>query len=410
MAADGTANLLQYWDGTSATAIQLRDHPLYTSTDPDPPICSILSQHLGRVWTNDENNPDRLHFSETFNQFKWIGIGDSGAIDIGVGDGDPVGITAIFPTFKGELFVAKKTKLYRISGFAPETFQVRLVSNSIGCESHNSVVGVDQDDIFWISSRGIHSLSATASFGDFEANFVSKKIQKTFNDDLNFSRLKFSFGAYLDSINSVAFTFARAGVAFADRLLIYNVPLQAWYNWPGIPCESLITANDADRNRFYIGSNTQRIAQTFTGADSDTNSTGGTVAVEMELETGKIMPDKLPYTIKGWKKFSLVYKPTTSTLFVVTLKIDNLPVQVISFSNDQSGDLLGSTFVTGSSLLGFDQTMAPFTKPMDGYGRAVSLNIAQTEAGQSGEIQGFMFEYEQAGDQQEVRDGAESSV
>lgn len=406
MAADGVANLIQFWDGTTSTVVQLRDHPLFTSGDPDPPLGSILQQHLGRVWTNDENNPDRLHFSETFNAFKWIGFGDSGAIDIGIGDGDPVGITAIFPSFKGELFVAKKTKLYRISGFAPETFQVRLVSSSIGCESQNSVVGVDQDDIFWISARGIHSLAATANFGDFEAAFVSKKIQKTFNDDINFSRLKFSFGAYLDSINSVAFALASSGSAVNDEIFLYNVPLKAWYKWPSISCESLITANDGDRKRLYMGSNTRRIAQTFTGADSDTSSTGSLTAVVMRIVTGVIHPDNIPYTIKAWKKFSLVYKPVTTTTFTISLKIDNLPAQALSFNQLQSGALLGSTFTLGSSLLGIDQVMAPFAKSIDGYGRGIQIDILQSNTGQSGEIQGFMIEFEKAGDRQEVQTSA----
>src|SRR5690606_5211037 len=117
-------NKVRQWDG-SGKIIDLAG---------SPPEASFLREYLGRVWCNDKNDKDRLHYSTPGNEEEWGGVGDSGAIDIGIGDGDPEGITNAF-VFKGVLFVAKRTKLYKILGDTPETFHVVLVSDGIGCVS-----------------------------------------------------------------------------------------------------------------------------------------------------------------------------------------------------------------------------------------------------------------------------------
>jgi len=132
-----------------------------------PPNFLFVSEHLGRLWTNDKNNPERFHYSSTGTIEEWNGTTDSGALDIFPGDGDPEGITGIFPSFKGSIFVAKLTKLYEISGLTPESFAINPISMGVGVSSHASIITVDQDDIFFASQRGFHSLAATAAFGNF---------------------------------------------------------------------------------------------------------------------------------------------------------------------------------------------------------------------------------------------------
>lgn len=401
-AVDGANNAIKYWDGTSDAAFFLSEHPLYTTGDALPPNASILSEHLGRVWTNDKNNKDRLHFSETFNPFKWQGFGDSGAIDIGIGDGDPTGIIGIFPTFRGELFVQKKTKLYRISGQYPETFTVQLVSSSIGGESHNAIIAVDQNEIYWASPRGIHSLTTTDSFGGFSSNFISKKIQDTYNEDVNPSNRYRMQGAYLAEINSIAFALQLSTKINNDDIYLYNIETQAWYRWTNLSCTALVTSTDSDRQRFYLGTSTGRVSKSFIDSNSDIDTNGNEVGIAYRLKTGVIFVDENRYSVKGFKKFALVYKPTTSSVISVLLKIDNYPIQSLSFTNINDGDVLGETFVLGSSVLGFSQVLAPFTQSMDGYGRGIQIDISQSGQGEATEIQGFLIEFEGAGDQQEV--------
>lgn len=391
---DGTSNLVKMWDGTN-NVIDL------TGT---PPQASIAREHLGRLWMNDKTNLDRLHYSTTGTAAEWNGVGDSGAIDIGTGDGDPEGITAIFPTFKGELFVAKKTKLYRISGYTPETFQVSLVSSGIGCVSHNSVAMVDQDDIVFSSERGFHSLAATAAYGDFEGAFLSAPIQQTFNDEFTKSRLKFIQAAYLNTINSVAFavTDETVGTGANNCLWLFNFQSKSWYSWPNVSCESLLVADDTDQRRFYFGTSTNRIGKSFNGTNYDVTEAGASAAIPMDLASGIIYPTGDAQAVVGFKKFTLFYKPVGAHTITVSLKIDNFSPQTLTFSQSDTDDLLGTTFILGSSVLGASNIMAPQTQTFDGFGRGIKVRITQSGIDEQVEIQGFAVEFEPAGLRQEA--------
>lgn len=395
IAVDGTGNIMKKWSGSGNIADLLGT----------PPVASICREYRGRLWTNDKTNCDRLHYSTIANCEEWNGVGDSGAIDIGVGDGDPDGITAIFPGFKDTLFVAKRTKLYRIDGDTPENFSVRLVSNGVGCVSHNSCATVDQDDIVFMSERGIHSLMATANFGDFEGAYLSADIQTTFNENFKKSRRKYTWAAYLSEINSVAF--AVTDTDYSDTvnkaIWLYNLPLKSWYRWPNIVCQSLIVANDSDRKRFYFGTATTRVSQALAGTNYDTLASAAFGAVEgFTLKTGVIFPEEDPFTVKYFKRFVLYYKPIGTNTVTVNLRIDNAPTQSVAYQEETSGDLLGTTFILGASVLGSSHTMQPYTRSIDGAGRGIQVTIVEDGIDGPLEIQGFGLEYESGASSPEV--------
>lgn len=377
--------------------------------DGTAPQGSILREHLGRIWTNDKTNRDRLHYSGSFNHEQWLGFGDSAAIDIGVGDGDPEGIVAIFPTFKGELFVAKRTKLYRISGYSPETYEVRLVSNGIGCVGHNSIVAIDQDDMYFVSEKGIHSVTATANFGDFGSEFISAKIQTAFNRKFSKPRLNRCWAAYLPTINCAAFAFTDTNLSPTDNtaldannvVWLYNVIIKEWFRWPDVPCESLIVATDGDLKRFYFGSHTGRIIKSFTGNFYDLSYTGERVAIKRKIVTGAIPVDGQYYTVKGFKRFIFYYKADGTHEIHVDAQVDNFaqdPANQFVFAEQAIGEtLLGINFILGESALGGDSRLGTFTRDMLGYGRGIQLTIEDEGITQQAEIQGFGIEFEDAG-------------
>jgi hypothetical protein len=368
-----------------------------------PPQASLVGQHQGRMWCNDKTNVDRIHYSPISNPEVWQGLGDSGAIDIGVGDGDPEGITA-FWSFKGILFVAKRTKLYKISGFSPEEYQVELVSSGVGCISHNSVAYIDQDDVFFVSEKGVHSLVATDTYGDFQGSYVSADIQQTFNEDFQRNRLKYCWAAYINNLNSVAFAFSDNQVSQDENnaIWLYNIPLKSWYTWPNVSCESLITVSDEDQRRIYVGTSTTRVAKTENGTNYDVNTSGNNTALTFTAKTGVIFVDGDPYTVKAFKKLSLVYRPNGASTVTALVKIDNYPLQSIAFTESGSSDLLGSSFVLGSSVLSSEPVLAPYTQSIDGYGRGIQITFEQSGTDEAIEIQGFAIEYEVMGVQQEV--------
>lgn len=377
------------------------------------PLASIMREHIGRMITNDKTNPDRLHYCETSNHTKWLGWGDSGAFDIGLGDGDPIGITGIFPSFKGDCFVGKQTKLYRLTGYSPDTISIILVSDGIGVESHNSITAIDQDDVVWVSAKGVHSLVASNNYGDFSSSYVSSDIQKTFNEGFDRSRLKYTQAAYLPALNSVAFAVTENTLPNAvnttetvnNTLWLYNINIKAWYRWPDLPCSSLTVSNDADRRRFYLGTHTGRVLKTQNDTLYDLSYTDVHKAINFRVVTGQLFPDGNPYTFKGFKRLILYYKPKGTHNIVANVRIDNFGLDSnnsLSFSATGSSDLLGSTFILGSSLLGYDVVLGPYASSIDGIGRGCKIDITEQGLTSDVEIQGIGLEYEMNGTGQEV--------
>lgn len=363
---------------------------------PTAPDFSVCTTHLNRVWTNDKTNKDRLHYSASGSHTEWNGVSDSGAIDIRPGDGDPVGITAVF-AYKGQIFVGKKNKLYRVVGDSPENFQVLDVSSGLGVESQGSIAAVDNDDVFYVSSKGVHTVATTSNYGDFLSAFLSAKIQPTFNE---FSRglLRECQAVYNPSINSVAFSFATGAATDCNQLYLYNVITKEWYRWPEVSCSSLVNYEIGDKPYIFAGTSDGRIVRTQNGTYIDFE----TQAIPYKIKTGTIYVDNNPLSIKMYKRFNLFFRPTGSYSFVVKLKVDGYAEQDIGFSQQGEGDELNQTFVLGSSILGFTDYFAPQALPIDGMGRGITIEIEHTGTGEQVEIHGFSLEYESADIAQET--------
>ncbi len=364
-----------------------------------PPDGEFMQEHLGRVWMNDKDNRDRLHYSSTFNEAEWKGAGDSAAIDISIGDGDVEGIKAILPPYKGRLVVNKSGRSRMIVGEDPESFQVVPITDGLGSISHNAAAAVDMDDIFYTSRRGLHSLVATDTTGDFASNYLSTKIQPSFNG-WNQSVLKNMQAVYVSNLNSIAFNVAESGDTKPVDLWFFNPTIQTadgqrgvWYRWPELNAQSLCTRLDAaGKVRLVMGNNQGRILIAQNGTYTDFADE----AISYRVKSGTIYVDGNPQTIKGFKKLSLIFKPRGRFNFTVYFKVDNFPVQALVFEQDVQGDELGETFELGTSILGSNSVLAPFTKDIVGYGRGCSIEVFQSGVEAQVEIYGFIIEYEPA--------------
>lgn len=407
VATEGQNNVMKYMfpstlGGTGVLADVINQGSVAT---PKP---SILQTHLGRLWCNDKANFDRLHYCETGVYNRWQGQGDSGALDVSQGDGDPKGLSAIFPPFKGDLIVSKRTKLYRILGVSPDDFQLIKLTDGVGCVGQQSVTAVDQDDIIFVSDNGVHSLNATSAYGSFSGAYLSSAIQGSINDTWNktqFSRIK---ATYVSELNSVAFTVPEAEDITPTNLWFYNVPLKRWYRWPDVDCASIAVVRDTDRQRLYIGTSQSRIGRTLSGFNYDVDFSGDDQAVDMTLKTGRIFPDNSPTTIKAFKQFALIYKPTGTYNITATIKIDNFSSQSLLFSQSSGSEVLDVDFVLGVSAWGGERVAQAFVQTLDGYGRGFQVTINQSGVNEFGEILGFQVMYEPAEWPQETRSGDDS--
>ncbi len=371
----------------------------FLDLEGNPPDCSILMDHLNRLFTDDKTNPDRLRYCATGDPTNWQGLSDSGAIDIYPGDGDVQGIVAIFPSFKDVLFIAKGNKLYQMAGYTPETFQVKIITSGLGANSHRSVALVDQDDILFMSKKGMHSLIASNIHGDFSGSFLSLKIQQAFNTWPK-NELAKSSAIYIPELNSIAFSVTEENFTEPNAIWFFNAILKEWYRWPNAAASELATMFDGNLNRRLIwGTADSRIVLTQNSEFTDRvkNST-----INYQIGTGRIYPDGNPQTLKMFKKLSFFYRPKGRYSFTVTTKIDNNEIQANSFAQSITGDLLGVNFILGTSVLGSSAVFNPFTVPIDGIGRGITINIQNNNSDEQVEIYGFSIEWESADIAQET--------
>lgn len=365
----------------------------------DIPDGFCVSQFAGRTWMNDKTNLDFIHWSAPQNPFTWLGFGDSGGMYVGASDGDPEGITTIFPSFKGRLIVTKRRKTYQITGNYPEEFNPVEMSSGIGSTSPQAIAPIELDDLYYMSERGIHSVTASDQFGDFNAAFLSGKIQPTFNA-FERVRFKYSQAVYNPAINSAAFAVTENGQTKNSALYLLNIERKEWYVWTDVDAQSLALREEADGiPKIYYGTSAGRIVKTQSGELSDF----GDQAVVYRIKSGTIYPAGDAKTVVGFKKLVMWYRPKGSFSFTVKVKIDNFATQTLSFSQSATGAKLGVDFYLGMSVLAFSNEFAPFTKTIDGFGRGCTIQVEQTGTEEEVEIWGFGIDYESAEQEDETK-------
>lgn len=402
---DGTGNVMKAYMPSALSGSGTLDDVSNTSGYAATPVASITRVFQGRIWANDKANPDRLHYCSVGNYAVWQGAQDSGAIDIGVGDGDQEGLTAIFPPFKGDLFVAKRHRIYRLFGDSAELLGVQRITDALGCVGHNACAAIDQDDIFFISDRGMHSIVATQSYGAFESRFVSADIQPTVRSAWRASLRTYIQMAYLSQDAVVAVTVGETADSEPSQLYLYNLQHKGWFRWKDKVCNSIVSSKDSDQERWYLGQSNGRVAQTFVSTNTDTDEDGVDSSVTMSLATGLIFPLNDPSVKTGYKKLSLMYNYTGEHTVTAQFIVDNFSPQSRAFTKTTSGDLLGTTFILGSSVWGGTRVSQSYALPVDGFGRGFKLKVSQTGENAELDLLGYQVRFEPLDYQQEDRGG-----
>ncbi len=215
-------------------------------------------------------------------------------------------------------------------------------------------------------------------------------------------------GAYIPELNSVALSIVEDGQQSQNAIWLYNIEVQipnkqgrgAWYRWPDQSCTALSRRLTGGVHKLIFGTDTGRVAQAQKQNDfKDFDLTG----IPFKIKTGTIYPGDDPQMMKAFKRITMIYRPKGNFSFAVNAKIDNHVQQGFSFNEISGLDLLGETFILGTSLLGSANTLAPFTFTMNGYGRGITLTITQPTADEQIEIWGVIVEYENVGLEQEVQ-------
>jgi hypothetical protein len=225
-ASTSTIDVPQRWDGAAATTSDLGG---------TAPNFSFHVKHKNLLWAAGvASTPSRLYFSDTLDPTTWSG-GSAGSIDIDPDDGDR--ITAIV-SHKNELIVFKgpnRMSVHRITGSSPsgsDAFARVPFVTGVGAINHNGVFRIN-DDVVFPSPRGLHSMAATAAFGDYVEAFLARPILSFYQDGLNHNVLNQCWGVNYQPKGIAVWSFAPSGSSAKSVYVIYDYRFQPgrWASW-----------------------------------------------------------------------------------------------------------------------------------------------------------------------------------
>jgi hypothetical protein len=276
IASSSAADLPRSWD--LATARYL------AGTPPNFSFCVTHKNHVFAA--GDFANPSRLYYSVPLNPEDWTNTG-SGAIDIDPNDGDM--ITGII-SHKDNLWVFKgpnKGSIHRISGSVAADWTKAPFINGLPVGWVNSLFKFG-DDIGFITTNGsVHSLKATAAYGDYNQAWLSYPINKYMQESLNNGRARYITTAVDINRGQVWIGVTPSGQQTNTRYLIMdyrfmtqNEPYPRWSYWDSRAFASIAVVRDTLRSRVFAGGYDGYVYK----LDQNTRTDSGN-AISMRVET-----------------------------------------------------------------------------------------------------------------------------
>lgn len=345
---------------------------------------------LNRMWVPDPAVPGRLLGSQTNDPTAYIG-GDAVAIDLDINDGDPEGITAIFPPKDGYLYVAKKFSIYRIAvsldSNGDQIFSPQKISDGIGCISHRAAISVE-GAIFFPSDRGVHILESTNQIVGIANTFLSEPIQPVWVNDTNFARSEYMTAVYDYQLNSYLLFFPTTGRSLATDVWGYSLVANKWYRW-------------RDYNQTYafryVDFFQKRVRTMVCSSEGDfgyidvesKNDYGNPIS--LYVQSGIIAPSGAPDNSYQFEAIAPVFVPQSGGTMSIGYKIDGQTIETLDFSlvANYTGQQLGVDWVMGQSVLGGIPQVKMEKKTMLGQGSFYELFIEHIPSGDDAADQDF---------------------
>jgi len=375
MSPNGKVHFAQFDDDLIITNSLTSDVPLVyngstietlgTNT-PNGQFCAV---YKNRLWmAGDPNNPSRLYYSQSLPngpRGDWGGA-DSGFIDASPGDGDA--IRGIY-TYKNNLWVFKgpyKGSIHRIEGDSPtgsNPFARRdFLTNGLPAVAPNGFF-LFQDDLGWITADGeIHGLKATASFGDFNESSLSRPISSLIQSRVNRNALFRADAVSWANRGLALFAMPFGGSSRPNTLLVmdYRFNPPRWATWEDYDIRSIANVVDVSRKNnhtVWVGGNSNVLRRIDKMDAANHADSGGTYTA---LNSKIVTP---------WLSYGGTRERFNLSAVSVRSKPDGYGTVTVKWSRDgkatqsetlpaQGGDLLGSTFILGSSTLGREEYRA----------------------------------------------------
>src|SRR3990167_6476973 len=347
------------------------------------PRFAFACSHKNRVWAAGvASTPSRLHYSALLAEDDWVGA-TAGYIDIDPNDGDR--ITGIV-SHKNDLFVFKGPyygSIHRITGSAPtgsDAFSRIPFIRGLGAVWQNSIFRFRDDVGFMWSDASIHSLNATAAFGDYSEAALSRPIHKYLREHVNFTYLNRCWAATNVQRSIVAITLPVDAGTFCNQILSMDYSHQdiRWSQWPAYNAHCIATvidATDNSRPKFYIGGRDGYVRRT----DVANRSIDAVTSIPAKVTT--------PYTNYG---SPFLMKTLSGAALGIAQRGGDITfgwqmdtqTQNTATLTQSGGDVLGPSttmpvFELNSSLLGGSRFVDVFIEEAHGEGRAVQFQVTQ---------------------------------
>lgn len=392
------------WDqSTSTNLVDLTSATTSALPFTDAWITRFFLERM--CYAGDPAFPDRVYFSAvgTYNDFDTGGAGSGITIEVGIGDGDPSGITAIFPGTGADkqLYVAKRNHLYRIdcSDLDQSNWQVIPLSNQVGCVNPNAVVTVDQSDVVFMSDRGVHTLSQVINATTvLEGEFISFPIQPDYQRVIASANRAAISCVWSPALNSFLFSCKRLGKLTYETVYGYNFQLGKWFRWTSVPCNFLFSRLNTTSGNYEL------YAAAPDGYVNELNQTtlndfGDPIVAD--IQSAFIFPEGIPFAEYSFTRLAFIFRSHEDSTFRVYYTIDGLTSN--SFDVAQKiggGNILGTTLLGPAFFLGNVQGVKPFFQHITGVGSSIQIRIQQDGLNEDLELFGLVLEFQGAGERQ----------
>ena len=381
ISSDSTTDVPRSWDQTTAQNLA-----------GTPPRFSFGCAHKNRAWAaGNYSAPSRLYYSVNTDPEDWAGSG-SGSIDIDPNDGDI--ITGI-ASHKDELWVFKgpnKGSIHRITGSSPtgsDGFARKNYVNGIGAAWHNAIFRFG-DDLGFVSQFGsVHSLSATAAYGDFFEAALSRPLNGWIREHLNYSRLRNIWATTDPLAGKVYITMSIDASSTNNIVLVMDFraapDLIRWSNAPSYKQASLGLFVDTNGLRRVLGGGNDGYVRRLNIAD---RSIDGATALSFNVQT-PYMSYGQPMYMKNLGPVGIGISPKGAFDFTFGWTRDNNAQQTIIVTQG-GGDVLGSAsanqFTLDSSTLSGSQFVDRYNE-MEEAGEFRSIQYQWLQSGVNEDIE-----------------------
>lgn len=216
--------------------------PTTASTYSSPPDLKLCTQWKDRLWGVPRLAVDHMRWTEERIFYAWSATNELLAPPTNT---DSSGITALIPR-RDQLGVARRNRLYQITGDSNDTFARTQVTPNIGCLSQESVVIV-RDVAYWLGERGVVEWSSESVM------YVSEsQVDPWFTSDSYFNRSLFSSaqGRYNPDTDSYELLVAGLGSTTLNMWVAFDLKRRAWYGPHLTPLPISCCGSDSERHGY----------------------------------------------------------------------------------------------------------------------------------------------------------------